>query len=374
MDPLVPRAEALGLFPPSVDGPFDPWPQDGPVGDTLGQAAAAAWKLIANDRAPSTRAKYLAAWRRFVAWVARYRPEVEYLPARPALVGLYIGELERRGASTSHILVELAGLKYVHEVIGAPWLVDGDPMLKRQLRGLRRRPQTVTPKQALLQEQLLEVLARLGPPTTPFGLRDRAILTLTWCGALRRAETAALIRADLEFGMDPLDGVEYLRVRIRESKTGAGVTTILALPGQHPLCAVRAVRAWLAELDLASRTAPATPLFPSFTLAPDPANRTPTDRPISGQDVERCIRRTLRAALFPDETDEAKIRVALQAFGGHSLRRGFARSADRAGARRAEIRKQGRWADDRMLARYTELDENVRENAMRAMFGIGNRK
>jgi hypothetical protein len=120
---------------------------------------------------------------------------------------------------------------------------------------------------------------------------------------------------------------------------------------------------------------PATPLFQASTLSPDPAKRTPTDRPISGQDVERCIRRTLRAALFPDETDAAKVpRLALRTFGGHSLRRGFARSADRAGARRAEIRMQGRWADDRMLARYTELDENVRENAMRAMFGIGGRK
>lgn len=38
-------------------------------------------------------------------------------------------------------------------------------------------------------------------------------------------------------------------------------------------------------------------------------------------------------------------------------------------ARRAEIGKQGGWVDDRMLARYTELDENVRENAMRVMFG-----
>jgi hypothetical protein len=64
---------------------------------------------------------------------------------------------------------------------------------------------------------------------------------------------------------------------------------------------------------------------------------------------------------------------SIRAREGHSLRRGL-RSTDRAGALRAEIRKQGRWADDRMLARYTELNENVRENAMRSMFGIGSPK
>lgn len=91
-----------------------------------------------NDRAPATRDKYARMWAQFVRFVAAHEPDVDALPAHPALVGLYIGALRDREQTKGSILVALAAIKYAHELVGAPapWLRSVD--VQREIKGLRR--------------------------------------------------------------------------------------------------------------------------------------------------------------------------------------------------------------------------------------------
>jgi site-specific recombinase XerD len=357
-DPLALRsATALSAAAPPVHarGAYAPWPQFGGGGDVESIAFAEARRLMEESRAQSTRRRYEKDWAMYVRWVARTYPAQPSLPARPALIGLYIGVLRTQGLAKQTILGRLAAIAYAHELTGEPSpLKTGD--LYRQIRGLRR--QVEKPRQAreaIVREDATLMLERWSAPSSLGEIRDRAIFTLTWCSALRRSNIAALQCDDVKLLTDPIDGQRYLEIFVVKSKTdqeGRGRRVIVTqLPGGHPLCAVRALEAWLRAARIESG-----PLFRAFALDPNPKTRALTSNAIDGRDVTRAVKRIAASAGI----DPTK-------FAAHSLRRGFVTSADAAGVRRSLIREQGGWKDDRMISVYTKV-ENVRENALRDMF------
>ncbi len=348
-------AAAATAHAPFAQGAYAPWPQYGGGGDAQSAAFAEARRLMEESRAESTRRRYCKDWAMYVGWVAGTYPEYPALPAHPALIGLYIGTLRTHGLAKQTILGRLAAIAYAHELAAEPSpLKTGD--LYRQIRGLRRQVEKPRQKrEALVREEATAMLVRWSSASSLGEIRDRAIFTLAWCSALRRSNIAALQVDDVRILTDALDGQRYLEIFVQKSKTdqeGRGRRVIVTeLPDAHPLCAVRAVEAWL----LAS-FATSGPLFRTFALDPNPKTRKLTANGIDGRDVARAVKRIAVSA----GVDEAK-------FAAHSLRRGFVTSADAAGVRRALIREQGGWKDDRMISVYTKVD-GVRDNAVREMF------
>jgi site-specific recombinase XerD len=340
--------------PVHARGAYVPWPRYG-GGDAESAAFAEARRLMEESRAASTRRRYEKDWAMYVGWVAQAYPEHATLPALPALIGLYIGVLRTHGLAKQTILGRLAAIAYAHELAGEPSpLKTGD--LYRQIRGLRR--QVEKPRQqreALVREEATAMLEKWASPSSLGELRDRAIFTLAWCSALRRSNIAALQVDDVTILRDPIDGQRYVEIFVQKSKTdqeGRGRRVVVTeLPNGHPLCAVRALEAWLRAANIT-----AGPLFRTFALDPNPKTRKLTQNGIDGCDVARAVKRIAVSAGI----DASK-------FAAHSLRRGFVTSADAAGVRRALIREQGGWKDDRMISVYTKV-ENVRENALRDMF------
>jgi integrase len=184
-------------------------------------------------------------------------------------------------------------------------------------------------------------------------------LAFGWTSALRRSNIARLRVRDVAIRYDGLNENRYLEVFVATSKTdqeGKGrYLHITELPGHHPLCAVRAIEAWLersgigADLD--------GPLFRSFTLARDPRQRILKATPIGGRDVTRAVKR-MAAATGRDATKLA----------AHALRRGFATSADEKGVRRSLIRDHGGWKSNAMIDVYTRVS-GARDNAIAEIFG-----
>ncbi len=221
-------------------------------------------------------------------------------------------------------------------------------MLRREIRGLRRQHDaTRQAREALVREDASRALANFALNDLR-DIRDRAIVALAWCSALRRSNVAAMRVEDVRFRTDDIDGTRYLEIFVPRSKTdqeGIGRYVIVTeLPGGDSLCAYRAVRAWLDASGVRDGA-----LFRTFTLTPHAEHRKITDNALDGGDVARAVKRVVAAIGL----DPAK-------FAAHSARRGFVTSADAAGVRRSLIREQGGWKDDRMISTYTRL-ENVRE-------------
>ena len=345
-------------------GTVSVWPRDGGT-DPRARDIAEARRLMANDRAASSRDKYERSWAAFVNFVAEREPAHAALPAHPAVVGLYVGSLRARGLAKRTILVHLAAIAYGHELAGAPapWTLSVD--LKREIRGLRRDDESArAPGKAIERERAAEILATIGSPTSPIDTRDYAIFCLGWLSAMRRANLAALCVVDVAFRRDPLDGRRYLDIVVRRSKTDQeGRGRRIAIPeliGAHPLCAVRAIERWLAVAVLDGVPlvdVPEAPLFPSFSLSRSAEQRKLTGHQLAGEDVRRVIKRLL-----------VRAGVDATSYSPHSLRRGFATTMQDHGVPDALAMEMGGWKDKATYNSYKRVDK-TRKNAVRSLFG-----
>ena len=346
----------------SQTGALSSWPRfaEGP-GNETDASVAEARRLIEAERAPSTLLRYAGDWRMFVAWMGERYANYDCLPAPAAVIGLYIGFLRTRRLAKQTILGRLAAIQYAHELAGLASPLK-DALLRREIRGLRRqqeRPRQA--REALLREDASRSLGASAATESTAAthelrdVRDRAIVSLAWCSALRRSNIAVMRFEDVRFRTDDIDGTRYLEIFVPKSKTDQEAVgrhvVVTELPGDDPLCAYRALRSWLDASGISQG-----PLFRSFSLHRDPQKRQLTARAIGGRDVARAVKRIVAlGGLDPSK------------FAAHSTRRGFVTSADQAGVRRSLIREQGGWKDDRMISTYTRL-ENVRDNALREMF------
>ena len=240
--------------------------------------------------AENTLRAYRADWRVFSEWCTAN--EVTNLPATPSDVARYVRYLfdrpqrtnveryERNGKMVSRTKTErrahpktiarhLLTIRKAHRLLG-----HDDPTTHRDVKltmaGLRReRGVASTPKAAFegdllnaavqslelkARDEAVELLARASAAGNDRQaqnavaaqrlrvIRDRAILTLGWSGALRRSEIVALNVEDLRFVRQ---GVE---IRMRRSKTNQeGNTEMLGIPyapGGVP-CPVLALQSWL---------------------------------------------------------------------------------------------------------------------------------
>ncbi|WP_028647675.1 site-specific integrase [Nocardiopsis sp. CNT312] len=337
-------------------------------------------RYLAGAQSPNTLRAYRTDWTTFTAWCLTQNRRS--LPADPVDVAVYLATCaaartpDDTGWALAPATLERrsAAIAAVHAAHGLPAPTRAD-VVRMTLRGIRRtrkaRPARKNPVDLPTLEALLAVRPPDTHPTRPARRRDTVLLLTGFAGALRRTELAALTLDDLRIHTDTTTGAPALLVRITHSKTdqdGRHAPTVALPRGRHrATCPVCALADWTDQLTHTAHDQPPTtahrcqdldavpladgtgrPLLPTI----DRHGRVST-RPMSGRAVGEVVKRyARRAGLDPD------------AFGGHSLRAGFATQAALSGATDREIMRQGRWTNPRTVHDYIRTANPLDDNAV----------
>jgi integrase len=222
-------------------------------------------------------------------------------------------------------------------------------MFDRLLLGMRRIhgsvPRRVSP---LTVGELRTIL--MGIPETPKGVRDRALLTVGFAGALRRSE---LVNLDLGPRARGSRGCAWIdaggmRIVLHSSKTDAiGNGHSRWLPRGGNPCPVEALERWLAISRITQG-----PIFRAMLrFGSIGANR------LSPQFVGSLIKDLVYEGARRAGASEAQAMARAAQFSGHSLRAGFVTSAILAGVSSEEIAAHVGWSTTRLVFAYVrEVD------------------
>ena len=285
----------------------------------------AARDFAKNSKAASTIQKYRGDWQRFAAWCATR--QLDALPATPATVALYATALATSSKKVTTIARALVSISQAHKAAGHASPVSS-AAVHEVMRGIKRKLGVArTKKSPVLIDDLRRFVGKFSKTTS--GLRNRALLVVGFAGALRRAELVALDVSDVRFTR------EGLEVTIRRSKTdqeGAGQKIGLPFGNHVETCPVRTLEAWLTVSAIKEGA-----IFRSCS------SRGKIGPRLSDRDVARIVKKACLACGF-DPT----------LYAGHSLRRGFATTAARAGKTERDIMRQTRHRSPMMVREYIE--------------------
>jgi integrase len=292
--------------------------------------------LRSGLRARNTLLGYEYDWKYFTTWCKS--EGLTPLPATSDTVGLYVASMIERGlvATTATRAVSAIGYRHRREGHNNP----ADNAVRELLDGARRmRADPPIQMKPLSVAQLAEVCGKL-TGGQPRAVRDRAILLVGFCSALRRASLTALRLDDVD-----LSGGR-LSIRVRREKTdqiGRG-RWIGIPPAKNPNnCAVLALAGWI-EARGSAEGALFTRIGSLKHLHPD--------------SVYRVVRRRL-----------AEAGIDPNGYGGHSLRAGFVTAACEANVCDALIQAQTGHKSVAVLRRYFRRAELFRANAA-GMIGL----
>jgi integrase/recombinase XerD len=276
--------------------------------------------------APATIKSYVTDVGLFVAWCAAHK-----LEALPASVEVVCTFLEDQGVALcpSSVQRRLYAIRKVHRLLDLP-----DPTRCEAVQiTLRRvkRSKLNRPKQAkgMTRDYLDPCLA--AQPDTPWGLRNRAMISLGYDLLARRSELVALMKDDVTFRPDGT-----LRVLIRRSKSDPFGLGRLAFSSQRSAALVQAWLDW--------RGPYIEPLFCAIY------HGRPINRALGTTQVKDMIKHSAQAAGLPPED--------VAAFSSHSLRVGAAQDLLCAGYDTAAIMRAGGWKSLEVLGRYLEFAEH----------------
>jgi integrase len=284
-------------------------------------------ELRSHSLSANSQRGYAADWRNFIAWCAARGREA--LPASADTAALYMADRSATLANAS-LTRAIAAISRQHREAGFQSPTQ-DARFRQLMAGIRRKnraPQDA--KQALLVEDLFEILKQIPGlgKSEAVEHRDRALLVIGFCGALRRSE---LVNLDVE---DVRSAPEGIILTLRWSKTDQAADGVeIGIPkGRRPAtCPVTILRTWLNYAKIASG-----PIF-----RPVRQNGKITNRRLTDASVALIVKRHVGHAGF-----------AAEEFSGHSLRAGLATSAAEAGQNEREIMNQTRHKSEKMVRRY----------------------
>ena len=280
-----------------------------------------------------------SSWADYSAWCGRLG--FTALAGDPQQVGLYLAAIAHLAAST--VRQRLATIKMVHQYTGVA-LDTEHYHIAAALRGLEHEQRDQKPRKAAppLPGQLRSVLQATGPGLT--GARDRAMLLIGFVAALCRSEIVALDVADVRIED------RGLLVVLGASKTNqAGADDFRAIyrAPDAAVCPKRALESWLAV-----RGRDAGPLFVRIRRGGTITRERLRDNGLNLILKGLCAKAGLDATLFS----------------GHSLRAGFATTADRQGASLASIMRTTKHKKVDTLMGYLRENDAWRDNATQAVF------
>ena len=289
----------------------------------------AQFQRLEGAYAPATIRSYFCDIEAFENWCA----ENEINAPFPAAVETVCRFLEDQGncRAPSTVQRRLYAIRKVHRLLRLP-----DPTYDEDINltfRRVRRAKAVRPRQAKgLTRQYLDRFLE-SEPDSPWGLRNRAMLSLGYELLTRRSELIALRNSDLTLRVDGT-----MRVLIRRSKAdpyGAGRVAFTS-----------ARTAQLLEQWLDYRGTKIEWLFcPIY----------------QGKVIDRCLETTTVKRVVKEAAKRCELRPdEVASFSGHSMRVGAAQDLLRRGFDTAAIMRAGGWKSVNVLARYLEkAEQNV---------------
>jgi site-specific recombinase XerD len=298
----------------------------------------------------STRKAYRSDLESFVSyceWTG-----VAAIPATQDTVCLYLAELVRHKRAVNTIIRALTAINKAHELAGYPGIRT--PEVKAVLKGIKRKNEREKRKASGIS--YAELVRMVGKCNDRFlGARDRALLWLGWCSAMRRSEIANINIGDLEFTD------EGLLISIRRSKTDQeGHGQIVAIPraAEKTLCPVSAVIDWLYRIpakELESDRA-------VFRVIGQGAKLGWTASELGPRLSDKSISLVVRKYAILAGLKNANRRSA------HSLRRGLATEAASLGVPEMIIARHTRHASLSSLREYVELGTCWQQNPLSVIY------
>jgi len=337
-----------------------------------------------NARAENTQRAYDADWRQFSSWLRCQG--FDALSPNPQTVGLYLAACVEGGRGKEPISVatlerRLSGICWRYRQLGEP-LDTSDRHISTVLAGIRRahgRPPVQ--KEAIFADDLRAMLATLDNDLR--GLRDKAILAISFAGGLRRSEIVGL-----DCGPNQSeDGTGWIEIFTGAEASTASMNARAKPPSNEKdgapdsgassegglLLTINGKTGWR-EVEIGRGSRPDTcpvALLETWTRL-GRVNHGALFRPIarknggvsserlSDKHVARLVQKTALAAGIRGDLSEGERK---RAFGGHSLRAGLASSAQ---IEEAHVQKHLGHASAEMTRRYQRKRDRFKVNLTRA--------
>ncbi len=291
--------------------------------------------FLAAATSDNTRRTYRSAIRHFYAWGGK-------LPCGEAAIIRYLlAYADSLNPRTLALRLTALSQWHLHQGFSDP---ASTPTVRKTLAGIMRTHGKPKRKaRPLPVEDVERIVAYLATVDTLQARRDNALVQIGFFGGFRRSELASLEVPHIAWERD---GIIITLQRSKTDQEGAGIAK--AIPyADGPCCPATALRAWLDAAGIASGA------------------------------VFRSISRW--GAIGADALNDASVNTILQScakaaglenvpeLSGHSLRRGMATSAHRAGADFRDIKRQGGWRHDGTVQGYIEEASQFEDNAARAL-------
>ena len=254
----------------------------------------------------TTRRLYLNRLTLFAVWCAARGARA--IPADPEVLRLYLVSLAAEQKALSTLDVSVAAITMAHRALGH------DPPMSDELRvTLRALRRTLGPDRTRPTSISLALLRQIVAPCEqdPHGIRDRALILVTYYAGLRRTETAGLNR----------EGVHHEARGYRLALDGAPRDPNDAPPqlvpvSEQSLCPVQALDEWLHARALRARggdlSATHGPVF--VALRRGGPHRFHLGDRLAPTDVDRIVkRRAVAAGLNPAGLSAVSLRAGFSA-------------------------------------------------------------
>lgn len=262
------------------------------------------------------------------------------IPASPEMVADYISRFAGHLAiaTLQHRLIAIHRA-HLDKALISP---VSDTLVKRTMQGIRRTFGVVQRQrrvQALIKDDLLELLVLVTKQKPLKAARDKALLLIGFAGAFRRSELVALRVEDIT---PHAHGIELLIHRSKTDQEGEGRMVFVPLAKSEERCPVKALEAWLKLAGIGGG-----PLF-------RPVNRHDQVAPAEAL-TPQAVALIVKSAVRKSKGADAAARVS-----GHSLRAGFVTEAATVGMQTSAIMGQTGHKSLEMVYRYVRPVEKRR--------------
>lgn len=217
-----------------------------------------------------------------------------------------------------------------------------NPVIQKTLKGIRRAHGKPKAKaHAVTLEELMRLHDYLAQQNTLAAQRDDALFQLGFFGAFRRSELVAIEIDHIQWQK------EGICIHVPKSKTdqdNVGATIFIPL-GTAALCPISSLKTWLTASNLTTGA-----VFRRVSK-----NNRLADNALTPLTVNLLLKKRY-----------AEIGITTQQrISGHSLRRGLATCAAKAGAPLQTIMRSGRWKQTATVMEYIEEANSFSENVLR---------
>jgi integrase len=285
----------------------------------------------------NTRRTYQSAIRHFLDWGGM-------LPSDEVTVVRYlVAFADLHNPRTLAVRLTALSRWHVHQGFRDPTTAS---TVRKTLTGIARekgRPRRQA--KALPVEDLDQIVTALGRCDTLQAVRDSALLQVGFYGGFRRSE---LVTIDMEHISWEREGMTISLPRSKTDQTGQGIIKAIPL-GCDPYCPVTALRRWIERSGIVDG-----PVFRRISRWAQLGTAG-----LNASSVNDILTAAGALAGLP----------YVPALSSHSLRRGMATSAFRAGAGLREIKRQGGWRHDGTVHGYIEEATRFEENAAGTLLG-----